>query len=623
MIFCISALILLGLSYILAKKNKKYQKYLIIINTMIALNYIIWRFTTISFSSVISFILGILLIAAELIGLCQFFTFQFLFLRKYNRKEKSWDCYKDQDLPVVDVLICTYNESPSLLKKTLVAALNMHYPADKLNVYVCDDGNRKEIGSLCREYGCHWITRQDTKGAKAGNINHALSKTTGDLFLVLDADMIPKKEFLIKTLGYFADEDVAFVQTPQVFYNMDMYQYNYRSDIPNEQDFFMRDVQEARAAINAVLHVGTNALFRKKYVEEIGGYPTCSITEDMGVGLLLHAKQYKGVFVNEELAYGISAQTYTDLLKQRDRWCRGNLQIMYKLWPKASKGLSMAQRLAYFDGLLYWFSSIQKMIYLMMPILFLIFAIPIIHASVYDLIMLFIPFIIGQLLIFKALSPKTRSIRWSHIYDTAMAPHLTVSILKQLFKLKIAFHVTPKETEYKKGYFQLRIVLPHIILAVLSLVSWYTGYLYLENGIITLPSYLINMMWSVFNLFALIICIYVAYQKPITHKPEQISLDAPVDVAIKTTANGAARKFPLHYYADNKAGIAHYGRCPFSIHQQIWFSYDGINYLKARISKTNSRYIELLFAELDNKEFHIYMNHYAEYLQTPYKFEQA
>lgn len=125
----------------------------------------------------------------------------------------------------------------------------------------------------------------------------------------------------------------------------------------------MRDIEVARAASNAVLHVGTNAVFRKKYVLEIGGYPTCSITEDMAVGMLLQAKGYDSEFINEELVLGLSATTFTELVKQRDRWCRGNLQVMKKFNVLFNKGLTFGQKIAYLDGVIYWLSSIQKIIF--------------------------------------------------------------------------------------------------------------------------------------------------------------------------------------------------------------------------------------------------------------------
>jgi Glycosyltransferases, probably involved in cell wall biogenesis len=175
---------------------------------------------------------------------------------------------------------------------------------------------------------------------------------------------------LKNTVGYFIDENMAFVQTPQVYYNKDMYQHNLNQDIPNEQDFFMRDVEEARASKRATLHVGTNAVFRRKYVEEIGGYPTSSITEDMAVGMLLQNRGYDSVFLNEELVLGLSANNFEELVKQRDRWCRGNLQAFKSFNPIFMKGLTFSQKIAYIDGVLYWLSSIQKMIFILSPIIF-------------------------------------------------------------------------------------------------------------------------------------------------------------------------------------------------------------------------------------------------------------
>ena len=103
----------------------------------------------------------------------------------------------------------------------------------------------------------------------------------------------------------------------------------------------MRDIQDARASINAVLHVGTNAIFRKRCVLEIGGYPTSSITEDMAVGMLLQEKKFRTIFINEVLVLGLSASTFTDLVQQRDRWCRGNIQVIREYNPLFRKGLTI------------------------------------------------------------------------------------------------------------------------------------------------------------------------------------------------------------------------------------------------------------------------------------------
>ena len=296
--YLIISITLLILTFIISIFKPSFRKLLIFTNAIISILYILWRVTTIPTNNFISFILGITLYSAELLGLISFLIFQFLFTKKYKLIPKSLKDFKDDDFYIVDVFIFTYKDPLELLKKTIVASKNLNYPKNKFKVYVCDDGKRNELKDLCKLYNVNYITRNDNKGAKAGNINNAINIISGDLFAVLDADMIPKKEFLNRTVGYFSNKNTAFVQTPQVYYNQDMYQYNLSKNIPNEQDFFMRNIEEARASINAVLHVGTNAVFNRQYVLNIGGYPTCSITEDMAVGMLLQANGHDSVFIN-------------------------------------------------------------------------------------------------------------------------------------------------------------------------------------------------------------------------------------------------------------------------------------------------------------------------------------
>ena len=528
MIYFTIAIALLLISFAIAKIKPEYRKMLIIMSSVITITYIVWRFTTVPTNSVLSFILGAILLISELIGVSQFFIFEYLFTKNYKLKRKTLANFDEDKIPAVDVLICTYNEPLKLVEKTMLAALEMNYVRGKLKVYVCDDGKRDNLKELCNKYGVGYITREGNEGAKAGNINNALKFIKGDLFAVLDADMIPKKNFLERTVGYFSEKEVAFVQAPQVYYNQDMYQYNLKKKVPNEQDFFMRDIQSARASINAVLHIGTNAVFRKQYVHEIGGYPTTSITEDMAVGMLLQDKGYKTIFVNEELVYGLSVTTFEDLVKQRDRWCRGNLQVMRGFNPLVRKGLTLSQKIAYVDGVIYWFSSLQKMVYMIAPMIYLIFGVLILNATLINLLEMFIPFFLGQILVFAALSPRTRSLKWSHIYEVSMAPHISLSVLRELFKFKIGFNVTPKDGVNKKPYFQYGIAMPHIVLAIISVIAWIVGTYCLLKGYMGIGPYIINIAWSLYNFMAMITCIKVAYQKPIFRKTERVVLKTPM-----------------------------------------------------------------------------------------------
>lgn len=527
LILSITALLISFLAY---KINNKNVKLLIIVDIIISTIYILWRGTVIPTNlGIVSFILGLILFVCEFIGFMNFMNFQFIFFGKYKIIRKYLSVYNLDEAPLVDVLICTYNESLQLLEKTIIASTQMAYPKNKFKVYVCDDGRRDELKALCKKYGVNYITREDNQGAKAGNINNALKYIKGDLFLVLDADMIPKKEFLQKTIGYFEDEDLAFVQTPQCYYNKDMYQSNLKKYIPNEQDFFMRDVQEARAYRGAVLHVGTNAVFRRKFIDEIGGYPTCSITEDMAVGMLLQAKGYDSIFINKVLVLGLSASTFGELVKQRDRWCRGNIQVFKHYNPFILKGLTPAQRICYVDGVLYWFSNLIKMFYIIVPILFLSTGIHFVESGFAELLNMTIPYILVQIFIFRILSPKSRRYMWTHYYEMAMAPHLSLSIIKEMFGFEVNFNVTSKDIEIDRGYYEYDVVKPHLLILILGLLSLFIGLKLVEKGYIIKYAYYLNAFLNIFNLIGIMRSLRVAYQVKVSEDEDRASIDEKME----------------------------------------------------------------------------------------------
>ena len=608
-------------TYMISKQKKEYRKFLIVVNGFVCIVYIIWRFFTIPINSgITSFILGVTLFSAELLGLIAFFNFNYLFTKKYKLELKTLEDFNKSNIPYVDVLICTYNEPLNLLEKTIAACTNLKYPHGKFKIHVCDDGRRSELKDLCKSYNVNYITRNDNEGAKAGNINNALKHLKGDLFAVLDADMIPKKEFLLKTVGYFSNENMAFVQTPQVYYNQDMYQYNLSKDIPNEQDFFMRDVQEARAVRNSVLHVGTNALFRRDFINEIGGYPTCSITEDMAVGMLLQSKGYDSVLVNEELVLGLSATTFNELVKQRDRWCRGNIQVLRHFNPLFTKGLTLGQKITYFDGGVYWFSSLQKLIYIACPIIFLITSKPIIDAPINTLLNIYIPFIFGQILIYNTLSPGNRKLRWSHFYDTAMAPHISISIIKEILCLKTKFNVTSKEIHNDKMQFQLAVAMPHIFILIISTIAWIISTLLVLSCKMQFEAYLLNMSWSIYNFIGSLTSIHAAYQKPIYRASERIIVNENINVKCSYKDNKFDAK--VLDISEQGIGLKINNKIDFQLSDEIVFNLQDTSF-NCTISRMTNNLLGLKFNNLSAKQMRLVMSIFTDNMQAYHKLNRT
>ncbi|MBO4337498.1 MAG: cellulase family glycosylhydrolase, partial [Lachnospiraceae bacterium] len=300
---------------------------------------------------------------------------------------------EDDQYPDVDIFIASYNEPEELLKKTINGCLHLKYPdKSKVHIWMCDDNRRANIRQLCEDMGIGYFDRPDNEGAKAGNLNHAMSLTNSPYVVTLDADMIPKSDFLLKTIPYFVDaklrmKDVkeeeriqlGFLQTPQSFYTPDIFQYALYSErrAPNEQDFFYRTIEVSKTATNSVIYGGSNTVLSRKALEDVGGFYTGSITEDFATGFLIEQKGYVSLATPEPLASGQTPCEYKDHIKQRIRWGRGVIATAKQLHILKSPDMTVEQKLSYLSSVSYWYSSLKTLIYILSPLMFAVFAIPV------------------------------------------------------------------------------------------------------------------------------------------------------------------------------------------------------------------------------------------------------
>ncbi|MFL2094554.1 glycosyltransferase [Marinilactibacillus psychrotolerans] len=487
--------------------------------------------------SLMSLIAGGMLLFTEWMGYFQSVITSILFWKKNKRKKIFLSSF--ETLPTVDILIATYNEPVDLLKRTIVAAQLIDYPDNLYEILVCDDGRREDVRLLCEELNVHHITREDNKHAKAGNLNHALEVSEGEIVVTMDADMIPKENFLKETLGYFSDKQVAFVQAPQAFYNDDPFQFNlFAGDrVNNEQDFFMRMLEDKKDRFNATMYIGSNALFRRNVLEKIGGFATGVITEDMATGMLIQADGWKTVFVNKVVAVGLAPETYKDLLKQRDRWCRGNIQVMRKWNPLKVSGLSFMQRLLYLDGIHYWFFGVYKIIYLISPILYLVFGIIVLNATFSSLLLFWIPSFLSSQVFASLISEKKRTTMWTNVYDSALAPSMAWAVLSETFlRGNVKFNVTRKGIQTSERQFLWRASGFHIVLGILSVIGLSRVILaFVAPELISLnpDSVLINLFWVLYNFIGIVLVLMIFFERPRYRTAERFSVTKNAAMTIK------------------------------------------------------------------------------------------
>jgi cellulose synthase (UDP-forming) len=302
-------------------------------------------------------IMASLLLAAELFGLL---TLALHLFQTYTVLER--DAVRVGPEVKADIFVPTWDEPVELLRNTLVAAKAVRGAG---TVWLLDDGSREEMRALAAELGVAYIGRVERDHAKAGNLNNALKHCKAEFIALFDCDHAPAPEFLERTLGYFADDRLAFVQTPQDYFNIDSFQHRSRRDqgeFWHEQALFFRVIQPGKDRWNAAFFCGSCALLRRAALDDIGGFTIGTITEDIHTSLKFHKRGWRSVYHNESLAFGLSPSNIEQYLTQRLRWARGAMQVWRKEGILFAPGLTLAQRLCYLTSVLTYFEGWQKFI---------------------------------------------------------------------------------------------------------------------------------------------------------------------------------------------------------------------------------------------------------------------
>ncbi len=506
------------------------------LSLVITVFYVGWRIDqTLDFDTILDALASTLLLSAELLGIIQFIIFGLFMFQHYRRPQPQWPA--DRPLPTVDLYIATYNESVSVLEKNLAACHAIQYPKELLAVYICDDGNRPEIHALADKWEARYLARPTHEHAKAGNLNYAMAHSTGQLLLTMDADMIPKPDIVNRMIGYFLDPQMGFVQAPQVFYNPDPFQHNlpFGHVRNNDQDYFMREMLPRRDRLHAIMYIGSNAMFSRKALEKIGGFITGSITEDLATGLVLQAEKFHSAYCDAVVATGLSPESFAEMVNQRVRWCRGNIQVFKQNNILTPRGLTLWQRTAYISGTLYWYFGVQKMVFVISPMLFLLFGIISLHTTIGALAIMWIPYFLSQILTFKRLSARKSNVWWSHVQELSLMPFMAFAAIAETFNISMkGFRVTNKGMVTQKAY----VTRYFWVLAGFAALSMF-AFLYglsmwaADTSVIARNSLEISLAWDGFNMAGLIFATIGAYERPRPRAHERHVIQMPARLALR------------------------------------------------------------------------------------------
>lgn len=525
---------------------------LVVVSILIALTvrYFLWRsLSTLNLSSPLNGVFSLGLFFLELLMLGSGTIQLFLMLKVRDRKQEANDLAlavtSGAFQPTVDVMIPTYNEPVFILRRTVIGCQALEYPHK--TIYLLDDTRRPEVEALAQELGCEYMTRPDNRHAKAGNLNHAIARTYGELIVVFDADFVPTRNFLTRTVGFFQDPTVALVQTPQTFYNTDPIARNLGLEdvLTPEEEVFYRQIQPIRDGAGSVICSGTSFVVRRSALEATGGFVTDSLSEDYFTGIRISAQGYRLVYLDEKLSAGLAAENIAAHALQRLRWARGTLQAFFiKSNPLTIRGLRLVQRLAHLEGLLHWFTSISRVGYLLMPLAYSFLGVIPLRATAEELLYFFLPYYLVQLTVFSWLNYRSRSAVLSDIYSLALCFPLAMTVIQVMLNpFSRGFKVTPKGTSSDRFSFNWKLALPLIILFAATAISlWLNLGLCMLKGAwqqtvtpeeaMAVKGIGLGWLWSLYNLIMLGIALLILLDAPRPSVYEWFDLRRTVKITI-------------------------------------------------------------------------------------------
>jgi len=490
---------------------------LIVVSITVSIRYLHWRITTtVGNEDGLDMVLGLVLLAAETYAVLVLILGYVQSAWPLERKPVALPA-DSSTWPSVDIYIPSYNEPLSVVRTTILAAKALDWPADKLNIYLLDDGRRDEFKAFCQKAGVGYIIRPDNKHAKAGNINHALKKTRGDLVAIFDCDHIPTRSFLQLTVGWFMrDAKLAMVQTPHHFYTPDPFERNLQNfkKIPNEGELFYGVLQKGNDLWNATFFCGSCAVIKRAPLEEVGGIAPETVTEDAHTMLKLHRRGYRSAYIDIAQAAGLATESLSGHIGQRIRWARGMAQIFRTDNPFFGRGLGLVQRLCYASAMMHFFYGIPRLIFLMAPLAYLVFDAHIFNASAETILAFALPHMAHAYLTNSRVQGAHRHSFWAEVYESALATYILYPTTLAMISPKFGkFNVTAKGGVIEKDYFDLRIAAPYLVLLALNVFGTAMGIWKLTQPDAEVSAVLVNLAWSLYAFMFLCATIAVAWER--------------------------------------------------------------------------------------------------------------
>jgi cellulose synthase (UDP-forming) len=351
-------------------------------------------------------------------------------------------------------------ESLSVIRKQLDAMHEVSYRHDS---WILDEGGSADVRALAEERGVHYFTRRGIAfwnqpappfqaKTKAGNVNAWLDHVASlgleyEVFVQFDIDHRPRRDYLDRTLGYFRDSAVAWVQAPSVAGNLE----NWTARGLTEQDLVFHGPLQMGfyGATGTPFIVGSHTSYRTAAIREIGGFqPTRA--EDHLDTVVLAAHGYKGVFVPELIAVGDGPDTFATYLRQQFAWAYSMIQIFFHHTPRLVHRYSVRQAVQFlFCQSWYTLWSISLALLWALPTVALLTGHPIAAVKLPTFLVYFVPVLLASSLMWcetrRWFQPGGVKLSWRGVLlGVARWPVIVWALVNVVLGIKRSYMITPK-----------------------------------------------------------------------------------------------------------------------------------------------------------------------------------
>jgi len=431
------------------------------------------------------------------------------------------DVHLDNDNIKIDIYIPVFNESPDLLRETIKSAKKVKkLPSWSVNIYLIDDSHNEEMTIMAKEENIEQITRDNKRGRKAGAITKAIDITKGDFIVIIDSDTRIFEDILLNTMGYFRDELVAWVQTPQWF--CDLTTKDDGEDLfANDPTMFFDVIQRRKNNYNASFCCGATSIHRVSALKEVAQdrynsriengekdieieYIAYHASEDIYTSLLVHSyknKNFKSILHPDVESKMLSPLDLLTWSMQRFRYAGGTIDMIKKEYKRFfKKGLSLGQKLMYFSTFWSYTGAIWMTILLLAPIIYMFTNIAPVDSYSLEFFKHLVPFLFFNQIALMIASWGVASNRGSAFY-LAIFPLVLKAFYDVLRNKPINFIVTSKVAKDGNFLYLVRIQIFIMLLYICSIT--FATIMLLIGDRLYLMGYSINLMWSMYNMWAL------------------------------------------------------------------------------------------------------------------------